>query len=71
MPFPTTLLAEYMLHPETRVAGGVFTGTVVMIALMFKGLWRYAARHGRLLASNASPESVKQVTNQHRYGPVM
>jgi TMEM175 potassium channel family protein len=71
LPFPTNVLAEYMLHPETTVAGGVFTGTVVMIALMFKGLWRYAAKDGRLLARNANPENVKQVTNQHRYGPIM
>jgi uncharacterized membrane protein len=55
LPFPTTLLAEYMLHPETRVAGAVFTGSVLAIALMFKGLWRYAAREGRLLARNADP----------------
>jgi uncharacterized membrane protein len=71
LPFPTALLAEYMLHPDTRVAGAVFTGCVLAIALMFKGLWRYAARGGRLLARNADPADIEQVTNQHRYGPIM
>lgn len=39
MPFPTTVLAEYFLHPEAKVAGALFAGTLFAIALVFKGLW--------------------------------
>lgn len=50
MPFPTIVLAEYFLHPDAGIAGTVFAGTLVAVALAFKGLWRYASKNGRLLA---------------------
>lgn len=71
LPFPTTLLAEYLLHPEAKVAGGVFSGTLVIITLMFKELWRYAAKNGRLLAQGINRKDVERITRQHRYEPIM
>src|SRR5512135_3699755 len=71
LPFPTTLLAEYLLHPEAKVAGGVFAGTLVAIALAFKGLWRYASKNGRLLARSVDTAAIGQITKQHRFGPFM
>lgn len=71
LPFPTTLLAEYLLHSEAKVAGAVFVGTLVAIAMTFKGLWRYAAKNGRLLARTIDREDIEQITRQHRYGPIM
>ena len=52
LPFPTALLAEYLLHPEATVAGAVFAGTYAAIAFAFKGLWHHASKNGRLLAEN-------------------
>ncbi len=71
MPFPTTVLAEYFLYPDARVAGAVFAGTLVAVALAFKGLWRYASKNGRLLGQRISPANVNQITRQHHYGPLM
>lgn len=71
MPFPTTVLAEYFLRPEAKIAGTVFAGTLVAIALAFNGLWRYASKNNRLLALHVNPEDVDQITRQHRYGPLM
>jgi uncharacterized membrane protein len=71
LPFPTTLLAEYLLHPEGKVAGAAFAGTLVAIALTFKGLWRYAAKNGRLLARSIDLKDIEQITKQHRYGPIL
>ncbi|MBN1497313.1 MAG: DUF1211 domain-containing protein [Spirochaetes bacterium] len=71
LPFPTTLMAEYLLHVEAKVAGAVFAGTLTAIALTFKGLWRYAAKNGRLLGRSIDPKEVEQITRQHRYGPIM
>lgn len=72
LPFPTGLLAEYLLHPEGKVAASLYTGTVLAISLAFKGLWRHATKNGRLLADDpsiASTTEVKQITEQDRYGP--
>jgi len=71
LPFPTTLLAEYLLHSEAKTAGAVFAGTLVAIALTFKGLWSYAAKNGRLLARRIDLKDIEQITRQHRYGPIM
>lgn len=71
LPFPTTLLAEYLLHSEGKVAGAAFAGTLVAISMTFKGLWRYAAKNGRLLARNIELKDVEQITRQHRYAPLL
>ena len=71
LPFPTTLLAEYLLHSEAKVAGAAFAGTLVAIALTFRGLWSYAAKNGRLLVRSIAPEDLEQITKQHRYGPII
>ena len=71
MPFPTVLLAEYLLHPENNVAGAIFTGTHVAIAFSFKSLWHHASKNRRLLAVNADPREIQQITNQFRFGPLL
>jgi len=71
LPFPTALLAEYLLHPGARVAGAVFAGTYVAIAFAFKGLWDHASKNGRLLAENVDDREIRQITMQYRYGPLM
>jgi uncharacterized membrane protein len=71
MPFPTALLAEYLLHSQARVAGAVFAGTYVGIAFAFKGIWHHASKNGRLLAQNVDKKEIRQITLQYRYGPPM
>ena len=71
-PFPTALLAEFLLHPEAKVAANVYTGTVFAISLAFKGLWWYATKNQRLLAVHVTglvTTQAKQITQHIRYGP--
>ena len=70
VPFPTALLAEYLLHPQARVAAHVYTATFLAISLAFDGLWRHASL--RLLSANASiakKREAAQITRQYRFGP--
>jgi uncharacterized membrane protein len=71
MPFPTALLAEYLLHPENNIAGAVFAGTYVAIAFAFKGLWHHASKNGRLLAPGVDKREIIQINRQYRYGPLL
>ena len=73
LPFPTALVAEYLRHPEAKVAGAVYSGTYFAIALAFKGLWHYASVNGRLLGQGrrADAADIEQITKQLRFGPVM
>jgi hypothetical protein len=52
------LLSEYLLHSESSVAGAVFAGTLIAIALAYKVLWNYAAKNDRLLARNIDPKDI-------------
>jgi uncharacterized membrane protein len=70
VPFPTALLAEYLLHPEARVAANLYTGTFLAISLAFDALWRHASR--RLLSPDATvakKDEAAQITKQYRFGP--
>jgi len=71
MPFPTALLAEFLLHSEARIAGSVFAGTYVATAFAFKGLWHHASKNGRLLAQNVDGHEIRRITQQYRFGPLL
>jgi uncharacterized membrane protein len=70
LPFPTALLAEYLMHAEEKVAGASFAGNLLAIALVFQGMWSYVARSGGLLAEGFTRADVAQITRQHRYAPL-
>jgi len=70
VPFPTALLAEYLLHPEGRIAANLYTGTFLAISLAFDALWRHAS--ARLLSADAKRDKrgeAAQITRQYRFGP--
>ena len=70
VPFPTALLAEYLLHPEAKVAAHLYTGTFFAISLAYAALWRHASR--KLQAgktSSAERDESAQITWQYRFGP--
>jgi uncharacterized membrane protein len=71
LPFPTALLAEYLLHSQAGVAGAVFVGTYAGVAFSFKGLWHHASKNGRLLTRSADYQEIRQITLQYRYGPLL
>jgi uncharacterized membrane protein len=69
VPFPTELLAEYLLEPEAKTAAAVYAGVGVAISLAFTALWRHAIRQKRLLAPG-SEEQVARLSKLYRLGPV-
>lgn len=71
IPFPTSLLAEYIEHRDARIAALVYSGTHVVLAVVFNGLWRYASDRNRLLDARADPELVQSITRSYRFGPLL
>jgi len=69
LPFPTALLAEYLLHPDGRIAASLYTGTALAVSVAFKALWWHAKKDERLLAVGATNLEARQITRQNRYGP--
>ena len=71
VPFPTSLLAEYIQEPQQNVAAIVFSGTYLLIALIFNALWRYASHNDRLLGANVDRAFVQNVNRQYAFGPFL
>src|SRR5688572_27932785 len=67
IPFPTGLLAEHLLGPDSRVAGIVYATSFFVIAIVFIVMWRYAVR-SRLVVEHLN---VKAITRQYALGPIM
>ncbi|MCX6045230.1 MAG: TMEM175 family protein [Chloroflexi bacterium] len=70
LPFPTALLSEYIGHAEQRIAGLVFNGVFLVIAIFFNILWRYIVGQPGLLAKDADPQAIAAITRSFAYGPV-
>ena len=70
VPFPTSLLAEYLGHPGGALAAMVYSGTYVVIAVFFNSLWHYAAGGMRLLGDDVDARAVMAQTRQYAFGPV-
>ena len=71
VPFPTGLLAAHISQPGAVTAAAVYSGTFVLIAILFNVLWRYAAHGGRLLARTHDREAAAAITRQYRFGPLL
>ncbi len=70
VPFPTALLAEYLLHPDAKVAANIYTATFLAISIAYDMLWKHATQN--LLSANASNDKSNEaihITKQYRFGP--
>ena len=71
VPFTTSLVAAYLMHPDMKIAVLVYTGNSVFLALAFSGLWRYASKDSRLLAANHDRLVAEGITKSYRHGPLL
>jgi uncharacterized membrane protein len=68
VPFPTSLLAAYLMAPQAHVAAAVYSGVGFLIAIAFTALWRHAIRDTGLLMPGCE-QQVEELSQQYRYGP--
>lgn len=54
VPFPTALVAEYIMQPAGKTATLIYGGTYVLLAICFTGLYLYASGPGRLIRQEAT-----------------
>lgn len=70
VPFPTALVAKYLVVPRARYAALLFNGTYVMVAICFNVLLRYAVRESRLLGKQVDQHEIQAMLRQYRFGPI-
>ncbi len=69
VPFPTSLVADYILRENAHTAIAVYSANFVIIAIFFNLTWRYAAHNNRLLAKDADRVAVVGISRQYWFGP--
>jgi len=62
VPFPTSLVAQYLDTPAAALACAVYAGIFVVINLAYNLLWWAAVRERRLLHPAVTPRQVKRLT---------
>jgi len=62
VPFPTSLVAQYLDTPAAALACAVYAGVFVVINLAYNLLWWAAVRERRLLHPAVTPVQVKRLT---------
>lgn len=60
IPFPTALLADYILTDAAAVACAIYTSLYLLLALIFNWLWYYSLRHELITKSNANFQGVRR-----------
>ena len=62
VPFPTSLVAQYLSTPAAALACAVYAGIFVVINVAYNLLWWAATRQRRLLHPAVTPRQVKRLT---------
>src|ERR1043166_1667786 len=71
LPFPTSLVAQNFHDPAARKVPAIVYGlTMVVIAIMFNVVWRYAARGRRLLVDGVDDDALARMNRSYASGPV-
>jgi len=70
VPFPTALLAQSITSPDQHLSALFYSGTFVVLAILFNLLWRYATHKGRLLGKHADLAAVRAISRQYLFGPL-
>lgn len=70
IPFPTSLLAEYIQHEGQQIAAIVYAGTFLVTAIVFNLLWLHAARRARVVAPELDRVRVRAFTGVYLFGLV-
>jgi uncharacterized membrane protein len=71
VPFPTSMLSQYVLTDESTAAAALYSGWFFLIAIFFNLMWHYASHQGRLLSQHDRDAGLAEViTRRYRWGPV-
>ncbi len=71
VPYPTSIVAEYVQDKEQNTAVMFYCATFVLISIFFNLLWRYASYKNKLLDRNANPIAVRAITQAYNVGPLL
>jgi uncharacterized membrane protein len=68
--YPTALVANFIGTDDERFAAAFYSGTFIVIALVYNLLWHRAANGMRLIGKGIAPARVARLSQQYRFGPI-
>jgi uncharacterized membrane protein len=71
IPFPTRLLADYLLEPEGHVAAAVYSATMLAMGVAFSVLWLTVTRRPGLLKRSLDPATRRATLRRFGAGQVL
>ena len=69
IPFPTSLVAEYITSEQAKTAVAVYCATNLIMALIFNALWKYGIRGNRLLGHQPDAAVISFINKSYAVGP--
>src|SRR5713101_6212690 len=58
-PFTTSLVASHLLSSDAGTAAAIYSGTFLLLSIVWNVLWRYSSSHLRLLGKNVTEEHAR------------
>lgn len=71
IPFPTSLVAQYLRRDGGHVAAVIFSGTYLLMAIVFNVVWRYVVAHPELHDPRINPEWIRSMSRRYLFGPTL
>src|SRR5436190_7149789 len=71
LPFPTKLVARYLQQPGERTAVYAYDATLLLMAIVYNGWWRYASRGRRLIGESVPDSTIRAITRAFNPGVPM
>ena len=68
IPFPTSVLSEYLARSGINIASALYCATYVFISLGYNLLWFAAAHQRRLIRPHVSQRTLIRVTRAYQFG---
>src|SRR5215472_11531649 len=69
--YPTAIVAA-ALHENyyQRFAAMFYTGTLVVLTVVYQLFWRYIASHPGLIDQHVDPSTIQRISREYRFGPL-
>ena len=71
IPFVTALLTRYLNQQEEKTAALMYSGTFLLMTILFNVLWGYAVGHRRLLRPEIDPQLIRKLTKRYLIAPLL
>ncbi|HEY2192102.1 MAG TPA: TMEM175 family protein [Actinomycetospora sp.] len=71
IPFPTRLLADYLLEPEGHVAAAIYSATMLAMGMAFSALWLTISARPRILRRPLDPATRRATLRRFGAGQVI